>query len=119
MISSIAYSEELKLVCKFDNYNGSNRSYNNFIIKSWIPVQQIHKINLNDKAFWNDLEIFGKIKSNNKNKINIEYEYKNSRREWAKYNFVFFKITKKASINLLFPGYQSIGEIWGNCSEKK
>ena len=118
-LPSFAYSEELKLECKLDNYNGINRSYEVNVIKSWVPVSQTHIINVDKTSRWNNRKIDGEVKKNNTKKIHIKYDYKNSTGQWAKYDFLYFKTSKKVAIGLIFPGYQPLGDVWGNCLEIK
>lgn len=121
LIPYFAYSEGLKLECTLKDYNAVNRSYSPSVIKSWVPENQTHIINVDKSSFWNNLGIDGVVKINNTKKINIKYEYKykGSSGQWAKFDFLYFKTTKKVSIGLIFPGYQPVGDIWGSCIEIK
>ncbi len=115
--SSIANSEELELNCKFDNYNGINRTYSQKLIKSWAPQIQTHIINSDKTAFWNEVRIEGKVKLNDSKKVKFSYELK--RKYITRWNILYFKTNKKATIDMEFPGYVAPGSIWGNCEETK
>jgi len=115
-LPSLVFGNQLKLECELKNYNGINRSYTPNIIKSWIPEKQTHVIE-SDSAFFKNKRVEGEVKTNNNKKIKIFYNYQNSTGQWAKYDFIYFKTTKKVAINLTFPGYQPIGDVWGSCIE--
>ena len=115
--SSIACSKELKLNCKFDNYNGINRAYTERVIKSWSPPIQNHVIKEDNTSYWNQIRIEGRVSVNNSKKVKFKYELK--RKYITRWNFVYFKTTKKASIDMEFPGYVAPGPIWGICEEIK
>ena len=116
--SSIASGEELELNCKFDNYNAITRDYTERVIKSWSPPIQNHIIKTDNTSYWHQWRIDGKIVRNDSNKIKFQYEKKNQQ-AIARWTFIFFKTTKKAAIDMDFPGYIAPGTIWGSCEETK
>lgn len=115
--SSFANSEQLELNCKFYNYKGINRTYSQNLIKSWSPEIQTHIINTDKTAYWNEVRIEGKVKVNDSKKVKFMYELK--RKYVTRWHIVYFKTTKKASIDMEFPGYIAPGSIWGTCEETK
>ena len=115
--SAIASSEELELNCKFDNYNGRHGEYSESLIKSWVPQIQKHVIKTNTTSYWNEARIEGRIFVNDSRKVKLKYKY--TSKYIVYYNFVYFKTTKKASINVIFPGYIDGGSVWGTCEEIK
>ena len=117
-LPSLVFGNQLKLECELKDYNGINRSYTPRIIKSWIPEKQTHVIDT-DSAFFKNLRVEGNVRTNNNKKIKIFYNYQNSAKQWAKYDFIYFKTTKKVAVSLSFPGYQPIGDVWGTCKEIK
>ncbi len=117
-ISSIAKSDELELNCKFDNYYAINRTYSQNLIKSWAPQIQTHIIKSDKTAYWNEVRIEGKVKVNDSKKVKFSYELK--RKYITRWHLVYFKSTKKANIDMEFPGnYIQPGSIWGTCEESK
>jgi hypothetical protein len=116
--SSIANTEELELNCKFDNYNGITRNYSERVIKSWSPTTQNHIIKTDNTSYWHQWRIDGKVVTNDSKKIKFKYENK-TQQAIARWNFVYFKTTKKAAIDMEFPGFIAPGTIWGNCKETK
>ena len=115
--SSIANTEELELNCKFDNYNGITRNYSERVIKSWSPTTQNHVIKADNTSYWNQVRIEGRVIANDNKKVKFKYEKKG--KHITRWNFVYFKTTKKAAIDMEFPGYIAPGSIWGNCKETK
>lgn len=115
--SSIASGEELELNCKFDNYNAVTRDYTERVIKSWSPPIQNHVIKADNTSYWNQVRIEGKVSVNNSKKVKFKYELK--RKYVTRWNFVYFKTSKKAAIDMEFPGYIAPGTIWGSCKETK
>jgi len=115
--SSIASGEELELNCKFDNYNGRHGEYSESFIKSWSPQIQNHVIKTNNTSHWNQVRIEGRVVVNDSRKVKIKYELK--RKYITRWNFVYFKTTKKASISIIFPGYIDAVSVWGTCEEIK
>ena len=117
LVSSIAYSKELRLSCKFDNYNAVSRHYTDRVIKSWSPPIQNHVIKGDNTSYWNEVRIQGRVSINDSNKVKFNYELK--RRDITRWKFVYFRTTKKAAIDMEFPGYIAPGTIWGKCEETK
>ena len=115
--SSIANTEELELNCKFDNYNGITRNYSERVIKSWSPTTQNHVIKADNTSYWNQVRIEGRVIANDNKKVKFKYEKKG--KYITRWNFVYFKTTKKAAIDMEFPGFIAPGTIWGNCKETK
>ena len=115
--SSIANTEELELNCKFDNYNGITRNYSQRVIKSWSPTTQNHVIKADNTSYWNQVRIEGRVIANDNKKVKFKYEKKG--KYITRWNFVYFKTTKKAAIDMEFPGFIAPGTIWGNCKETK
>ena len=115
--SSIANTEELELNCKFDNYNGITRNYSDRVIKSWSPTTQNHVIKADNTSYWNQVRIEGRVIANDNKKVKFKYEKKG--KYITRWNFVYFKTTKKAAIDMEFPGFIAPGTIWGNCKETK
>ena len=115
--SSIANTEELELNCKFDNYNGITRNYSEKVIKSWSPTFQNHVIKADNTSYWNQVRIEGRVTANDNKKVKFKYEKKG--KYITRWRFVYFKTTKKAAIDMEFPGYIAPGTIWGNCKEIK
>ena len=115
--SSIASTEELELNCEFDNYNAVTRNYTQRVIKSWSPPIQNHFIKADNTSYWNQVRIDGRVIVNDSKKVKFKYEFKN--KNIVRWNFVYFKTTKKAAIDMEFPGYIAPGTIWGNCKETK
>ena len=115
--SSIANTEELELNCKFDNYNGITRNYTEKVIKSWSPPIQNHVIKADNTSYWNQVRIEGRVIANDNKKVKFKYEKKG--KYITRWNFVYFKTTKKAAIDMEFPGFIAPGTIWGNCKETK
>ena len=116
--SSIASSEELELNCKFDNYNAVTRNYTDDVIKSWSPTIQNHIIKTDNTSYWHQWRIDGRVVTNDSKKIKFKYENK-TQQAIARWTFIFFKTTKKATIYMEFPGYIAPGDIWGTCEEIK
>lgn len=115
LVFSHSFADTLE--CSFDNYK--NSFYRDSVAKSWIPTSQTHEIN-GDNIFYEEKGIRGKILENSDTKIKWKY-YKDTRSSTGqlsrtKFNFIFFKTTKKASADVDFTGYRDIESVWGNCS---
>jgi len=117
--STILFADTLK--CNFTRYGGANRIE---IQKEWLPEIQIHELNGSEAFFKTKWFMKGKVTQNNDQKIKWSYEKEVKIKQSAnsvptqksKFNFIFFKKSKKVAAEVLFRiGWIPLDNVWGTC----
>ena len=105
LILSTKYTFADRLNCNFDDYSRVI-SGSTSIVKSWVNTYQNHSIT-GDSIRWNEKNVSGKITKNNNDKMQWKYETERkmvwgSSKETVRltYYFVYFKKSKKASVDV-------------------
>ena len=108
------------LNCAFDDY--SRTSTRTPVVKSWVNITQNHSIT-GDSIRWDEKNLSGRITKNNNDKIQWKYETKR-KMVWGSvrkdvrltYKYVYFKKSKKVSVDVVFKSYKDIEGVWGKCT---